>query len=270
MEKLGIARHFGADSKRLHVNGLTVVHSSFHYFASCPWHYHQNAHFAFTTGGTLKETHRKFRLSLQAGALLYNHSDEPHCNSDYSDHVSALHVDLEDSWFAAHGIDFSAWNGVHVINDPLVKVQFYRVFSEVRVNDTASPIAVETILLNCVAGMLGHRPARPGGAPAWVEKVKSLLYDRYNERILLREVATEAGLHPVYLCQSFPAFFGCSFGEYVRKIRIEKAVDCLLRDSRGLTEIAYECGFSDPSHFARTFRKNVGVTPFDFRRGIRP
>jgi len=272
MEKLGIAKHFGTDSKRYQVNGLTLVHSSFHHFASCPWHYHQNAHFAFTTGGTLTETHRKFQLRLQAGSLLYNYSDEPHCNAEYSEHVSALHVDVEPSWFATREIDFAAFNGVRVLRDPLLKSHFYRIFNELQVDDTASHLSIEAHLLECISHMLRTQGRTAGKTPAWVDKVRNLLYDRYTERILLKEVAVEAGLHPVYLCQQFPMFFHCSFGEYIRKIRIEKAVDRMLQNSKRtlLTEIAFECGFSDQSHFIRTFKQHIGVTPLVFQKGLRP
>jgi AraC family transcriptional regulator len=266
MEKLGIAKHYGTDSKRFQVNGLTLVHSDYHHITACPWHYHQNAHFAFTTGGTLKETHRAFQLHLQAGSLLYNHSDDPHCNSDYSDHVSALHVDMDRTWFENHDLPFHG--GVHELKDPVLKNQFYRILKELHINDGGTALTLEALLLEAMQHMLQQKAHKDG---SWAARVKNLLYDRYNEKILLKEVAREAGLHPTYLCQQFPAVFHCSFGEYLRKIRIEKAVEQMLtHPRRSLTEIALDVGFSDQSHFIRTFKRNVGVTPKTFQKGIRP
>ena len=36
-----------------------------------------------------------------------------------------------------------------------------------------------------------------------------------------------------------------------------------------IAEVAEKCGFSDPSHFARRFRKRFGVTPIQYRRALR-
>ncbi|MGH2648219.1 MAG: helix-turn-helix transcriptional regulator, partial [Ginsengibacter sp.] len=83
----------------------------------------------------------------------------------------------------------------------------------------------------------------------------------------LTSVALELNIHPVYLCQQFPLFFNSGFGEYIRKLRIDKALEYMLRrEEMSLTEISYDCGFADQSHFIRTFKNNMGVTPFNFRK----
>lgn len=103
--------------------------------------------------------------------------------------------------------------------------------------------------------------------PAWVNKLMDLLHSKCCEQLTLVAVALELNIHPVYLCQQFPLFFNCTFGEYIRKLRIEKAVRYMLnREEMSLTEISYDCGFADQSHFIRTFKNNVGVTPSNFRK----
>jgi AraC family transcriptional regulator len=267
VENLGKGTFYGDASKRFHVNGLTIIHSTFHHYTSCPWHYHQNAHFAFTTRGNLIETHKKGGIQLAAGSLLYNHSIEPHCNSHYAERVAALHLDIEDSWFDRYDIDATLIAGVHELHDPGLKQTFYNIFRETQCFDGASPLAVETLLLECLLRMSGGAATLPSTAPAWVSRVRELLYDRYSEPVKLKEIAAEVNLHPVYLCQRFSFYFHSSFGEYLRKIRIEKAVQLLLsREPVSLTAIAFDCGFADQSHFIRTFKKQVGVTPLTFRQ----
>ena len=39
----------------------------------------------------------------------------------------------------------------------------------------------------------------------------------------------------------------------------------LVFTNQAITEISYDLGFSDPSHFARFFRKNTAMTPLEFR-----
>jgi len=47
-----------------------------------------------------------------------------------------------------------------------------------------------------------------------------------------------------------------------------KAVHMLEFADKNITEIAFECGFTDSNYFARQFRKLMNESPGDFRRRI--
>ena len=133
--------------------------------------------------------------------------------------------------------------------------------------DTASPIAIESLLIQAIEIMVFSKKTKEGNKPAWVHKLKDLLHSGCTEKLSLTAAAAELNIHPVYLCQQFPLFFNCSLGDYTRMLRVEKAVEYMLkRDDMSLTEITYHCGFADQSHFIRTFKNKVGVTPFNFRK----
>ena len=57
-----------------------------------------------------------------------------------------------------------------------------------------------------------------------------------------------------------------SFGEYIRKQRIERAIELMQQPAYSLTEIAYLTGFSDQSHFTRIFKKHTGQNPSVYRK----
>jgi AraC family transcriptional regulator len=263
MENLEKGKFYGISKKQFFLNGLTIVDSGFYNYTNCPWHYHQNAHFAFTIKGNLVETHKKKQIQLSAGCLLYNHSDEPHCNSKYSDLVGALHLDIDTNWFKKYDINYAHIEGVKEIRNPVIKNIFYNLFKEVKCFDNASTVSIESMVLQSVNEMIHTNFLQTAGIPG----TRDLLHDRYDENITLQEIALEINIHPVYLCQQFPIYFHCTFGDYIRKIKIEKAVELMLRSPNlSLTRIAYACGFSDQSHFIRVFKKNIGVTPLAFRR----
>ena len=267
MQTLQKGKFFGVSKEQFNIEDLTIVNSSFHNYSNCPWHYHNNAHFAFTTKGLLTETHRSKKINLSPGCLMYNHSQEPHCNDNYSANVSALHIDIEEDWFVKYNIRYSQIEGVHVLENPLLKQIFFKLFKEVSEFDAASPIAIETLMLQAISLMLRRQSAKVLHNPRWHSQLIDLLHTKCSEQLSLRYVAAELDIHPVYLCQQFPLFFNCPFGEYIRKLRIEKAVKYMLdQEEISLTEIGYNCGFADQSHFIRTFKKNVGVTPLRFRK----
>jgi AraC-like DNA-binding protein len=63
-------------------------------------------------------------------------------------------------------------------------------------------------------------------------------------------------------------FNNLSYGEYIRKLRIEKAVELLGQPGHTLAEIAYLTGFSDQSHFTRIFKKHTGQSPAEYRKRL--
>jgi AraC family transcriptional regulator len=59
---------------------------------------------------------------------------------------------------------------------------------------------------------------------------------------------------------------GCTVSEYVRRLRLEFAVDAIVNRKSSLAEVASAAGFSDQSHLTRTFRSYFGMTPSDYRK----
>jgi AraC-like DNA-binding protein len=55
-------------------------------------------------------------------------------------------------------------------------------------------------------------------------------------------------------------------GEFIRYLRLHRAMELLKRDAGTVSEIAYSVGFSDPSHFTRRFRELFGTLPSDVRK----
>jgi AraC family transcriptional regulator len=76
------------------------------------------------------------------------------------------------------------------------------------------------------------------------------------------------GVHPVYLASEFRKHFGCTIGEYVRKLRVEFACRRISESDSPLSDIAIAAGFSHQSHFSRTFKAVTGMTPAGYRTAV--
>jgi AraC family transcriptional regulator, positive regulator of tynA and feaB len=85
-------------------------------------------------------------------------------------------------------------------------------------------------------------------------------------------VATEHRISVRKLHYAFAAA-GTTFVEELMQVRLQRARD-LLENPRDrdlpVTEVAARCGFNDPSHFARRFRRRFGLTPLALRRAAQP
>jgi YesN/AraC family two-component response regulator len=83
----------------------------------------------------------------------------------------------------------------------------------------------------------------------------------------LSDISRELDLNPTYLSREFPKYFeNMSYGEYIRKLRVEKAKDLLVNTNYKLTQIAYLSGFSDQSHFTKIFKEIMGESPSNYRK----
>jgi AraC-like DNA-binding protein len=125
----------------------------------------------------------------------------------------------------------------------------------------------ESLLLNVFNKYLKHTPGSKRKTPAWAQELKEIIQDHIDTNLSLKEISKGLEINPSYLSREFSKYFeDLSFGEYIRKQRIEKAVELMKSSSYSLTEIAYLTGFSDQSHFTRIFKKHTGQNPSIYRK----
>jgi YesN/AraC family two-component response regulator len=78
------------------------------------------------------------------------------------------------------------------------------------------------------------------------------------------QLADCVALSKVQTYRKVKAITGLSIVEFVRTVRLKKAVNLVLEKRLNYTEIAYETGFSSPSYFTRCFHDHFGKTPSEF------
>lgn len=107
--------------------------------------------------------------------------------------------------------------------------------------------------------------------PEWAKELKEIIQDQIdtNLNLSLKGISETLQVHPAYLSREFSKYFDdLSFGDYIRKLRIDKAVQLLDTTTHSLTEIAYLTGFSDQSHFTRIFKKYTGKSPSAYKKTL--
>lgn len=105
--------------------------------------------------------------------------------------------------------------------------------------------------------------------PDWVKELKEIIQDQIDTNLSLTEISKSLAINTSYLSREFSKHFdNLSFGEYIRKLRIEKAVVLMETTSYSLTEIAYLTGFSDQSHFTRIFKQHFAKSPSAYKKEL--
>ena len=127
----------------------------------------------------------------------------------------------------------------------------------------------ENLLLDVFNKFIKKQRGSKKKTPAWAQEMKEIIQDQIdtNLSLSLKEISKGLNVHPSYLSREFSKYFeDLSFGEYIRKLRIEKAIQLMQSADYSLTEIAYLTGFSDQSHFTRIFKKHKGKNPSAYKK----
>ncbi|MEM6768794.1 MAG: AraC family transcriptional regulator [Bacteroidota bacterium] len=87
-----------------------------------------------------------------------------------------------------------------------------------------------------------------------------------HQKLTVNQMADFSCMIPQAFCRWFRKHTGLSFITYLNKSRIEAACQILLVSDRSVKTIAYEVGFESISHFNRTFKKYIGISPLEYRK----
>lgn len=99
----------------------------------------------------------------------------------------------------------------------------------------------------------------------YIRSALRYMAENYDQPLSLSQMADTVGLSKSYFSTLFHEIVGVSFREHLCRIRVEESKRLLLSSEYSLTDIAAAMGFTDQSHYCKTFKRIVGVTPGQFR-----
>jgi AraC family transcriptional regulator len=231
-----------------------------------PEHTHLNAHFVFVVRGTYITEARNRPGLCGASTLIFNPAGTTHRDRFRTDlgrfFTISVSSDVAKLVEAKHpaAISFADVELATVARQ--AQVEFHRT-------DGFSDLILEGLGLELAGRAARWIIDRDRTVPRWLMRVRDSIHDRCSSRLTIRELAIEAGVHPIHLARSFRRHFAVSPGEYLRRCRIEKARELLSESDLPLAELALTAGFSDQSQLTNAFRRATGLTPRAFRRFVR-
>jgi len=98
-----------------------------------------------------------------------------------------------------------------------------------------------------------------------IDKVIDYVNENYCQTLCVEEIAKMFSLSPFYFSKLFKEHRNINFVDFVTEVRIKKSIELFTDESLNIKEIAYEVGYQDPNYFSRVFKKNMGVSPKDYR-----
>ena len=93
-----------------------------------------------------------------------------------------------------------------------------------------------------------------------------IIRENYHENLSLDSIAQQIYISPYYLSHLFREELGITYLEYLTRIRMEEAKRLLPDRSMTILDISSRVGYEDPGYFSKVFKKNMGVSPNQYRK----
>ncbi|ENN85575.1 hypothetical protein RHSP_06641 [Rhizobium freirei PRF 81] len=212
----------------------------------------------------------------QTGSLSFIPADHSWSGWDDGDPTAAyLFITIGKKFILDHfehvpGTDLDRLVPALGFEDPLIQYAARSIRSEIGQRDPLSHMMVEDHA-RTIFGRLFRRSGQKrhyvkgGLSPAVLKRVIDRIEASLDGSLSMAELAQEAGLSEHYLSKAFRLSMGLPPHAFIIRRRLERASEMLRYSSRTITEIAYACGFSSPSHLAAAFRRVIGITPKQYR-----
>jgi AraC-like DNA-binding protein len=134
----------------------------------------------------------------------------------------------------------------------------------------ASPADQTEAVIRLLAAAFGARAVRRSeighAARRRVNEVMRDLQHRYTEALTLDQMAEAANLSRYHFIRVFQALTGETPRQHLIGIRLRAAADRLIETREPITQLAFQVGFNDISHFNNAFRQAFGMSPRAWRQ----
>lgn len=228
-----------------------------------PKHLHKFGCIHFVTSGLYREQIGRSLYEIKPGEILFKKPGILHSNEFKNTNAKTLRIQL----FEFERYDVSLPAGPFKLHHPRISDMFLQLRTELVNVDEFTNLAVESLTwqILCELGRVDRRRAT-GRHQVSVGSVMEQLRDEFISPPSVSSLAVSLGIHRSQLARSFKAQTGLTISDFLRNVRIEKAIELLENTNLSMVEIALSCGFSDQSHFSRTFRRTTSKSPSEWRR----
>lgn len=153
---------------------------------------------------------------------------------------------------------------LHEINEESINIFEHNTdfLSIIRKFDTKAEI--DQWITNLVSNLLDYLIANKQSSQT-IQKAKEYIRENYMKKISLAEVSEYLGLSEGYFSALFSQENEENFIQYLTQYRIEQAKKMLTKTNLKIYEICEAIGYENVEHFSRVFKKNVGLSPLQYK-----
>jgi AraC family transcriptional regulator len=226
-------------------------------------HCHENLHISFVLNGGSLEKRIGKEVERLPGNIEFYHAGEKHQTIQKIFPSKNINLEIDIAFLKKAEIT-EAIICKGITQNPEGKFLLLKMYKELMINDDSSIASINILFLDLITKSENIELNK--SFPTWVKIIRELMNERWNDKLTLHDLAKVANVNPITISKHFRKYFLCTFGEYMRKLKIEKSLSHLRTGSSSLTETAYFCNFADQSHFTRTFNALTGFLPKQYHK----
>jgi AraC family transcriptional regulator len=137
------------------------------------------------------------------------------------------------------------------------------------VDHLARAAAARLLRAHSTATLKATEVRRGGLSDRQLRRTVDYIEENIERDPTLSELASLAGLSPVYFARQFRRTTGVAPHQYLLRARVERAKRLLASGDLPVAAVAIDCGFCHQEHLTRVFRKFCGTTPGAYRLSLR-
>ncbi len=226
----------------------------------------EHTHYAIAVvlAGSFEYRNAFGRALMTPGSLMLGNARQSYeCRHEHGEGDRCIGFRFEPEWFERIGAGPFRTGRLPAVRElaPLV--------ARAAAGAVGADIAWEELAIELAGTALSLASSRPRDTETTAGVARAVrIIDRHPDAPLTIEaLARDAALSPFHFLRSFQKQTGLTPHQYILRTRLREAAIRLTARSKVL-DIAYDCGFGDVSNFNRTFRREFGVSPREYRRGL--
>lgn len=98
-----------------------------------------------------------------------------------------------------------------------------------------------------------------------INRVYQYIMDNYTENPSLQQVSEVANMSTTAFCRYFKSRTNKTYTQFLNEIKIGNACKLLVDDKQSISQICFEIGFNNFTHFNSQFKKIMGLTPREYQ-----
>ncbi|GAA4338366.1 AraC family transcriptional regulator [Mucilaginibacter gynuensis] len=252
---------------------------------NAPYHYHREYELTYIVSGTGKRYVGSHMENFGPGDLVLLGPNVPHCwkLEDKQDDACSIVIQfvpefLGDDFFTRHELRHisrllqKSGNGIcfkSVNADMKVIMQQFTGNSESFKKLLLLLDALQTLAKSRNQVLLDQHGILPGismSEQPRINPVFAYLVENFRCHVSLEEAAGIANMTPNAFCKYFKRVTRRTFMDTIIEYRLSYATQLLVQTDKPISAIAFDCGFGDVSHFYKTFKARMQVSPLNYRK----
>ncbi|QUM75944.1 AraC family transcriptional regulator [Moritella sp. 24] len=248
-------------------------------------HVHLDYHIGIVTSGCQQYLHQGKQYHLAPGFISTLNPDEAHNGENitlggYQSHVMALPVDYMND-ISREMNQAETFFNAPLINNTVLSHAFLHLHKLLTTDqETDAQLHIETAMMAFITELfIQNSGTHNGSMPSQkhtstkqlsalqLNYIKTLFHDEPGQAFQLDELAQNLDLSKFQFLRQFKQSMGMTPHAYLKRVRLEYAKKALMKGGN-LSDVAYQVGFFDQSHFNKAFKSAYLITPSHFQRRV--